>query len=99
MVAYRFEDSRSGDCVARHLSGFSGLLQVDGYAAYNRLARGSGANDGVTLAACFAHVRRRFYELHVNESSHLATQTITIMAALWKVEEDIRGKEGVRKNV
>jgi transposase len=39
MVAYRFEDSRSGDCVARHLAGFGGLLQVDGYAAYNRLAR------------------------------------------------------------
>ena len=45
----------------------------------------------MTLAACFAHVSRRFYELHVNES--LATQTITTMAALWKVEEDIRGKD------
>jgi transposase len=33
MVAYRFEDSRSGDCVARRLAGFGGLLQVDGYAA------------------------------------------------------------------
>jgi hypothetical protein len=75
MVAYRFEESRSGDCVARHLAGFGGLLQVDGYAAYNRLAKGAGANDGVTLAACLAHVRRRFYELHVNESSRLATQT------------------------
>jgi transposase len=93
MVAYRFEDSRSGDCVARHLAGFGGLLQVDGYAAYNRLAKGAGTNDGVTLAACFAHVRRRFNEQHVNESSHLATQTITTMAALWKVEEDIRGKD------
>ena len=49
------------------------VWQVDGYAAYNRLAKGTGGNDGVTLAACFAHVRRRFYELHVNESSHLAT--------------------------
>jgi transposase len=75
------------------LAGFGGLLQVDGYAAYNRLAKGAGANDGVTLAACFAHVRRRFYELHVNESSRLATQTITTMAALWKVEADIRGKD------
>jgi hypothetical protein len=83
----------TGDCVARHLAGFGGLLQVDGYAAYNRLAKGAGANDGVTLAACFAHVRRRFYELHVNESSRLATQTITTMAALWKVGADIRGKD------
>ena len=93
MVAYRFEDSRGGECVERHLAGFTGILQVDGYAAYNRLARSAGANEGVTLAACFAHVRRRFYELHVNESSHLATQTITTMAGLWEIEADIRGQD------
>jgi transposase len=58
MVAYRFEDSRSGDCVARHLAGFSGLLQVDGYAAYNRLAKGAGVNDGVTLRAGSANLNR-----------------------------------------
>jgi transposase len=93
MVAYRFEDSRGGECVERHLAGFAGILQVDGYAAYNRLARSAGANEGVTLAACFAHVRRRFYELHVNESSRLATQTITTMAGLWEIEADIRGQD------
>ena len=37
MVAYRFEDSRSGACVRRHLGGYDGILQVDGYAGYNRL--------------------------------------------------------------
>jgi transposase len=42
MVAYRFEDSRGGECVERHLAGFTGILQVDGYAAYNRLAKVSG---------------------------------------------------------
>ncbi|MBH5390660.1 transposase [Bradyrhizobium sp. CNPSo 4019] len=52
--------------------GFTGILQVDGYAAYNRLARSSGINEGVTLAVCYAHVRRRFYELHVKEGSRLA---------------------------
>src|SRR6516165_7506139 len=93
MVAYRFEDSRGGECVERHLAGFAGILQVDGYAAYNRLARSAGANEGVMLAACFAHVRRRFYELHVNESSQIATQTITTMAGLWEIEADIRGRD------
>ena len=92
MVAYRFEDSRSGDCVARHLSGFAGVLQVDGYAAYNRLVKCDGANDGVTLAACFAHARRRFYELHVSEGSRLATQTIATMAELWQIEDEVRGR-------
>ena len=47
----------------------------------------------VRLAACFAHVRRRFYELHVNESSQLATQTVTTMARLWKIGADIRGQD------
>ena len=91
MVAYRYEDSRSGECVERHLTGFAGILQVDGYAAYNRLARSAGADKGVILAACFAHVRRRFYELHVNESSRLATQTVTTMTTLWEIEEQVRG--------
>jgi transposase len=93
MVAYRFEPSRGGECVERHLTGFAGILQVDGYAAYNRLVKAAGANDGVTLAACFAHVRRRFYELHINESSQLATQTVTIMAELWAIEAAIRGQD------
>jgi transposase len=93
MVAYRFEDSRSGDCVARHLAGYTGILQVDGYSAYTRLAKtGTGAsNETVTLAGCWAHLRRRFYELHLDGSSRLATQTVTTMAALWKIEGDIRG--------
>jgi transposase len=91
MVAYRFEDSRSGDCVARHLGGYRGILQVDGYAAYNRLARPDRGNDSVTLAGCWSHVRRRFYELHVADSSRLATTTIERMTHLWKVEETVRG--------
>lgn len=44
MVAYRFEDSRSGDCVARHLEGYRGILHIDGYTAYNRVARPDRGN-------------------------------------------------------
>jgi transposase len=93
MVAYRFEDSRSGECVARHLDGYRGILQVDGYTAYNRLARPDRGNDAVTLAGCWAHVRRKFYELHINDSSKLATTTIERMTQLWEIEERVRGKE------
>ncbi|RWE04986.1 MAG: hypothetical protein EOS23_33320, partial [Mesorhizobium sp.] len=91
-VAYRFEDSRGGECVARHLEGYRGILQVDGYAAYKGLAQSAGANDGVILADCFAHVRRKFYELHVNSGSELATETVTTMARLWQIEDDARGQ-------
>ncbi len=93
LVAYRFEDSRSGDCVARHLDDYRGILQVDGYAAYNRLARSDRGNDAVMLAGCWSHVRRKFYELHINDSARLATTTIERMTRLWAVEETVRGQD------
>jgi hypothetical protein len=61
--------------------------------AYNRLARPERGNDAVTLAGCWAHVRRKFYELHVSSSSEVATATIERMTQLWQVEETVRGKE------
>jgi len=93
MVAYRFEDSRGGKCPAHHLAGFAGLLQSDGYGAYTRLADAHRAGGPVTLAACWAHLRRYFYELHVAGLSNTATWTVERMAALWRLEEDIRGSK------
>lgn len=91
MVAYRFEDSRGSKCPADHLAGFAGLLQSDGYGAYTRLADPHRAGGSVTLAACWAHLRRYFYELHIAGLSATATWTVERMAALWGVEEEVRG--------
>lgn len=93
MVAYRFEDSRGGQCPAEHLAGFAGLLQSDGYGAYTRLADAGRVGGPVTLAACWAHLRRYFYELHVAGLSTTATWTVERMAALWRVEEEVRGSK------
>lgn len=97
MVAYRFEDSRGGACPDAHLVGFKGLLQVDGYAAYNRLAAPNRVGGPVTLASCWVHVRRKFYELHVAGSSRVATATVERMSALWAVEAEIRGQDPNRR--
>lgn len=86
MVAYRFEDSRAGDRVARHLSEYRGILQVHGHGAYNKLARSDGGNDGVILAGCWSHCKRKFYELHASDSSRITTQTVELMAKLSEVE-------------
>ncbi|WP_434729599.1 IS66 family transposase [Rhizobium binae] len=95
MVAYRFEDSRGGDCVARHLAGFSGILQVDGYSAYTSLAKTrakTGSNEPIQLAGCWAHLRRKFYDLHISGVSQAATESIVAMTELWKFEDEVRGK-------
>ncbi len=97
IVVCRFEDSRAGECVARHLEGYRGILQVDGYTAYHRLARPEGANEGVQLAACWSHVRRKFYELHVSDASVVAGQTLEQMAVLWALEERVRGQPALTR--
>jgi hypothetical protein len=96
MVAYRFEDSRGGRCVTRHLSGFNGILQVNGHGAYTSMVKEqvkSGSNETITLAGCWAYVRRNFYELHVGGINHAATASVKAMAELWKVEDEARGKD------
>jgi transposase len=90
MVAYRFEDSRSGDCAARHLGDYRGVLQCDGYAGYRKLA--GARSNGLRLAGCWAHLRRRFFDLHANGESVVATTTVHEMARLWAVEDEARGQ-------
>lgn len=96
MVAYRFEDGRGADCVMRHLAGYSGILQVDGYSAYTSLAKARakpGSNETVQLAGCWAHLRRKFYDLHISGISKAATDTIIAMTELWQIEDEVRGRD------
>jgi transposase len=85
-VAYVYAPDRTAAQPIAHLSGFKGVLQVDGYAGYRALA-----NKGdVTLAFCWAHLRRRFYERVVAEASPIANEALQRIAALYRIETDIR---------
>ncbi len=102
MVAYRFEDSRGADCVVRHLAGFSGILQVDGYSAYTSLAKTrakDGNNETIRLAGCWAHLRRKFYDLHISGVSKAATDTIIAMTELWRIEDEVRGRDAGSRSI
>lgn len=58
MAAYRFEDNRGADRGTRHLAGFGGILQVDGYSAYTSLVKArtnTRSNEAIQLAYCWAH--------------------------------------------
>ncbi|EMD81941.1 putative transposase [Pacificimonas flava] len=86
-VAYRYAPDRKAERPIEHLTGFAGTLQVDGYGGYGALAR----RGDVQLAFCWAHVRRRFYELAAQGTSPVASEVLTRIAALYKVEADVRG--------
>jgi hypothetical protein len=72
----------------RHLQGFVGILQVDGYAGYRALAE----RNAVNLAFCWAHVRRKFYELAQSGPAPIATEALQRIAELYKIESEIRGR-------
>lgn len=71
----------------RHLQGFVGVPQVDGYAGYKVLAE----RNAVGLAFCWAHVHRRFYELAQSGPAPIATEALQRIAELYKIESKIRG--------
>ena len=73
------------------LAGFSGVLQVDGYAAYDQLARPTRAGGLVTLAFCWSHLRRKFYELYVGGNQPIATEALARIKLLYDIEAEIRG--------
>lgn len=87
-VAYVYAPDRKAERPIAHLAGFTGILQVDGYGGYRVLADKSD----VTLAFCWAHVRRRFYELAAAGPAPIASEALRRIAELYRIEDGIRGR-------
>ncbi|MCG7505438.1 IS66 family transposase [Mesorhizobium sp. IRAMC:0171] len=86
-VAYLYAPDRKAEQTVRHLQGFVGTLQVDGYAGYKVLAD----RNAVSLAFCWSHVRRKFYELAQSGLAPIATEALARIASLYNIEGEIRG--------
>jgi transposase len=91
-VVYCYAPGRGSEHVKSHLSGFSGILQVDGYSAYKDLARNRLASEPLILSFCWTHLRRQFYEIAVGGNAPLADDALRQIAVLYQIEETIRGQ-------
>jgi transposase len=91
-VTFHFEQSRKGEHAEDILDGFKGTLQVDGYAGYNRLTRDSRDGGPLTLAYCWAHVRRKFLDVHKATKSDKAHQAFTLINDIYAIEQDLKGQ-------
>jgi transposase len=91
-VVYRYAPGRGSEHVKNHLAGFTGILQVDGYAAYKELASARDKTAPIALAFCWAHCRRRFYEIAQGGNAPLAEDALRQIAALYKIEQQIWGQ-------
>lgn len=87
-VWMRYTPDRKGEHPARHLAHYRGILQADGYAGFDALYE----RGGITEAACWAHVRRKFYDISQASASPIADEAIKRIGELYEIESRIRGR-------
>jgi hypothetical protein len=87
-VWYRYSPDRKAEHPRAHLRAFRGILQADAYSGFAALYD-SGR---ILEASCWAHARRKFYDLYMSQRSPIATEAIQRIGALYAIEREIRGK-------
>lgn len=87
-VWFEYSPDRKGERPQAHLAQFNGILQADGYAGFEALYE----TGRVSEAACWAHARRKYFELHAASGSPQAKQALERIGELYAIEETIRGK-------
>ena len=90
-VAFTYAPGRGGQHAERILQGFGGVLQVDGYAGYNRLIAADRIGPGIQLAYCWAHARRKLIEITRTGPAPIAEEGAALIRDLYAIEAEIRG--------
>ena len=87
-VWFAYSEDRKGEHPRAHLKNFKGALQADAYSGFHDLYQGGAIYE----VACWAHARRKFYEIHAAHSSPITTEALNRIGVLYGIEEGIRGK-------
>ncbi len=87
-VWFAYTPDRKGEHPQAHLRKFTGTLQADGYAGFDQIYEAGRIQE----AACWAHVRRKFYDLVVAHKSPVAAEALERIGALYVIEKEIRGR-------
>jgi transposase len=87
-VWFTYTPDRKGEHPQIHLREFTGTLQADAYAGYGQVYESGRVQE----AACMAHVRRPFYDLYEAHKSAVAKEALERIAALYAIEDEIRGR-------
>lgn len=92
-AAYFFSVDRKGEHPQRHLAGFSGILQADAYSGFKALyAPDASGKPRIHEAACWAHLRRDFFDVHTATKSEIAREALDRIGDLYDIERQIKGQ-------
>jgi transposase len=90
-VWFAYSPDRKGIHPQTHLAQFKGVLQADAYAGFDAIFDSGQVHE----AACWAHARRKFHDLHVARPSTVTTEALRRIGALYAIEAEIRGQPPV----
>ncbi len=93
---YRYSPDRKGERPAAHLTGYKGVIHADAYAGYEALTRAT-APPGIAHAACWAHARRKLYDVHEATASPVAAEGLRRIGELYEIEREIVGMPPERR--
>jgi transposase len=90
-AAFFYSRDRGGEHPEQHLAGYAGLMQADAYAGFNRLYAASRQPGPIVEAACWAHGRRKFFDLARINKAPIAEEAVARIDALFAIEREING--------
>lgn len=107
-AVYYASRDRRGEHPQKHLAGFGGVLQADCYNGFNPLFDPAKKQIPITAAFCFAHARRKFFELvdvarnprrghNARPVSPIALEAVRRIDALFAIERDINGRSAAER--
>jgi transposase len=91
-VAFFYSPDRRGEHPERHLASFAGILQADAYAGFDRLYDPKREPGPILEAACWAHARRKLFELAAVSRAPIAAEAVRRIDELFAIEREVNGK-------
>jgi transposase len=100
-AVFFYSRDRTAEHPERHLAGYAGILQADAYAGFNRLYAADRRPGPITEASCWAHSRRKFFELadvtakardKLAVIAPLAFEAVKRIDAIFDIEREINGR-------
>jgi len=91
-AVFFYSRDRAGEHPEQHLAGYAGLMQADAYSGFNRLYDASRRPGPIIEASCWAHARRKFFDLARINKAPIAIEAVERIDVLFAIEREINGK-------
>lgn len=91
-AVYYYSPNREGEHPEKQLAAYTGIMQADAYAGFNGLYAQDRQPKPITEAGCWAHFRRKFFDLARLRKAPIAIEAVRRIDEVLAIERDINGK-------